>query len=202
MTPLARRSLLNELHLELAKVFKDGETFEAFHRRVRRRFQLDGWETSAPEPEDMSVRLRRAYHNVFRAWHAAAQRSRADSTKALLPYLVYGLGPSDRHREQHVAWDGLSLPVAHPWWRTHWPPNGWGCKCWVRQVAFVPDGAKTTAPSVVYVDGVDPVAGEAVRVPDGVDPGWAAAPCFRPGDRPGAQWIIEAALDGHGRRPD
>ena len=30
---------------------------------------------------------------------------------------------------------GTLLPVDDPWWQTHYPPNGWGCKCWVRQVS-------------------------------------------------------------------
>jgi hypothetical protein len=32
-------------------------------------------------------------------------------------------------RPQHVAWDGLVLPPDHDFWKTHFPPNGFGCKC-------------------------------------------------------------------------
>lgn len=40
-------------------------------------------------------------------------------------------------RQQHVAWNGLTLPHDHPFWKTHFPPNGWGCGCRV-----VPVGAR------------------------------------------------------------
>lgn len=32
-------------------------------------------------------------------------------------------------RPQHLAWNGLTLPKDAPFWRTHYPPNGWGCRC-------------------------------------------------------------------------
>ncbi|MBN2751868.1 MAG: minor capsid protein [Rhodospirillaceae bacterium] len=32
-------------------------------------------------------------------------------------------------RDEHRQWHGITLPLSHPFWRTHWPPNGWGCRC-------------------------------------------------------------------------
>jgi len=32
-------------------------------------------------------------------------------------------------RPQHLAWNGRTLPIGHPFWKTHFPPNGWGCHC-------------------------------------------------------------------------
>ena len=34
-----------------------------------------------------------------------------------------------RTRPEHRAWHGLILPIDHPLWDTHYPPNGWGCRC-------------------------------------------------------------------------
>ena len=36
-----------------------------------------------------------------------------------------------------MAWHGVLLPVDHVFWQTHFPINGWGCKCRVRQVSKV-----------------------------------------------------------------
>ena len=47
-------------------------------------------------------------------------------------HVIYRIGPSIKHRADHVALDGLVLPKTHPMWDTHWPPNGWNCKCYVR----------------------------------------------------------------------
>ncbi len=60
---------------------------------------------------------------------------RIQRTKSGLPYLLYQLGPAREHRPEHMAWHGLLLPVDDPFWHTHLPLNGWGCKCRVRQVS-------------------------------------------------------------------
>ena len=103
---------------------------------------------------------------------AAGQWDRIARTKDLLPYLVYELGPSETHRPEHAAWADLCLPVDDPWWRTHAPPNGWGCRCRVRQVARPPRGAVTTAPPTTTREWAHPVTGAITRVPVGIDPGW------------------------------
>ena len=80
-------------------------------------------------------RLKTIFRANLRTARAAGQWNRAERTKAALPYLLYELGPSREHREEHVAWHGTLLPIDDPWWETHMPPNGWGCKCRVRQVS-------------------------------------------------------------------
>ena len=45
-------------------------------------------------------------------------------------YLKYVHADGVLHpRPQHVAWNGLVLPIDHPFWKTHYPPNGWRCHC-------------------------------------------------------------------------
>ena len=72
------------------------------------------------------------------------------------PYILYRVGPSKRHRDQHLAWDGLLLPKDAEFWRYANPMNGWGCKCSTRFV--------TKAQYQRYVDqGVPgPVVGDGV----------------------------------------
>ena len=41
----------------------------------------------------------------------------------------------ERTCETHRAWDGLTLPVEHEFWKTHLPPNDWGCRCYVEPTA-------------------------------------------------------------------
>jgi hypothetical protein len=54
----------------------------------------------------------------------------------ILPYWQYHHNDSVMHpRPLHVSWDGLTLPPDHPFWDTHFPPNGWGCQCWVSAVS-------------------------------------------------------------------
>lgn len=51
------------------------------------------------------------------------------------PYILYRVGPSKQHREQHLAWDGVLLPKDDPFWAVAAPMNGWGCKCFLRFVS-------------------------------------------------------------------
>ena len=32
-------------------------------------------------------------------------------------------------RADHIPFYNLMLPADDPFWDTHYPPNGWGCKC-------------------------------------------------------------------------
>ena len=51
------------------------------------------------------------------------------------PYVLYRVGPSKQHRDQHLAWDGVLLPKDDPFWAVANPMNGWGCKCYTRFVS-------------------------------------------------------------------
>ena len=75
-------------------------------------------------------------------------------------------------RPQHKSWgdSGLTLPRDHPFWRTHFPPNGWGCQCRVTAVRL-PRDADATAPPEGW-DAIDPKTG----APVGIDKGWGYAP--------------------------
>jgi len=70
---------------------------------------------------------------------------------------------------------GTLLPADDPWWRTHYPPNGWGCKCRVRQVSRREAerlGGVTARPASPTREWTNRRTGETMRVPRGIDPGW------------------------------
>lgn len=163
--------LLADTHRALVTALRKGETFETFRSGIEPLLRARGW---APSGRGGSVprRLRRIFDTNLRTARAAGRWDRIQRTAELLPYLLYTLGPSRVHREDHQAWAGVCLPADHEWWRTHYPPNGWGCKCATRQVAAPPEGAQTTAPPGGTVEWIDPVTRRAHRVPEGIDPGW------------------------------
>ena len=49
-------------------------------------------------------------------------------------YLQYRTVGDSHVREEHAAINGTTLPVSHPFWDTHYPPNGWNCRCLAVQV--------------------------------------------------------------------
>jgi hypothetical protein len=94
-----------------------------------------------------------------------------------LIHWVYRHSGAEHPRLQHLAWNGLTLPADHPFWQTHYPPSGWGCRCRVVG-ANGPQGARLLGGNPEYNqppagwDSIDPKTGE----PPGIDKGWGYMP--------------------------
>ncbi len=86
-----------------------------------------------------------------------AGRWQADQHEAVQEILwgyQYATVGDDRVRPTHAELDGMTAPKEHPVWRTHWPPNGWACRCQTltlfdEQTVWVPG-------SIVLADAVTP----------------------------------------------
>lgn len=70
----------------------------------------------------------------FQAYHAAAWQV-MDRQREVLPYWQYHSMEDARVRPSHAALDGLILPADSPFWRDHFPPWEWGCRCLVTPVS-------------------------------------------------------------------
>lgn len=75
-------------------------------------------------------------------------------------------------RPHHYHWGQiqLTLPHDHPFWSTHYPPNGWGCHCYVTAKRKPPTGAGLEPP-----EGWDTVDERTGAAP-GIDKGWGYQP--------------------------
>lgn len=178
--------VLEAIKLATQKAIAQGQTFTEFQRNIKPTLINLGWwgrqdktDPLTGELRDVQLgsprRLRKIYRTNMRTARAAGQFERAQRTKQALPYLIYELGPSENHREEHVNWSRIILPIDHPFWQTHYPPNGWGCKCRVRQISAAEAkrlGGVTEDPHIQYRDWVNERTGEVLKVPQGIDPGW------------------------------
>jgi hypothetical protein len=168
-----------------------GKTFAQFKKELQPELERLGWwgKKEMPDPKSGETRdvqlgsprrLQVIFDTNISSAYAAGQWGRIERTKKLLPYLKYRLGPSEVHRPEHVAWDGLILPADDPWWDAHYPPNGWGCKCWVQQLtraAAEKSGGPVDAPKTKMRDWVNTRTGQIEKVPQGITPGFD----FNPG---------------------
>lgn len=158
------------------------------------------------------ARLRLIYDTNTRQAYATGLWERVERSKKALPYVRYITRRDERVRAAHRAWDNLTLPVDDVFWKTHWPPNGWRCRCRVMSMTqrdydkgYTMDrpGAETTpnaplvkvplnkqAPPEVTREYVNPRTGEVTQVPLGIDPGFA----YNPGQA--RQQALEQQLEG------
>lgn len=182
--------LLDDIRRGLDRALAQGKTLRQFTAELIPLLQGKGWwgrkEVVDPRTGRRVVaqlgsprRLRTIYRANLRAARAAGTWERAQRTKKTHPYFLYELGPSKEHRDQHRAWAGTLLPVDDPWWDDHFPPNGWGCKCRVRQVSRTEAerlGGPTEAPPRNEVQSINRRTGEVQKHDEGIDPAWASNP--------------------------
>ncbi len=185
---LDRDDLVALVHRALVRSAARGETRQAFVAGLAGRLARAGW---APPRAggDIPTRLARIYRINGRTAAAAGRWDRAVAAERRAPgqwFVRYALGPSEAHRPEHEAWAGQPtiLPASDPWWRTHWPPNGWGCRCRAvvitRQEAERRGGPSAKAPPTATtrdeIEIADPRTGEIrtkrIRRTAGIDPGW------------------------------
>jgi hypothetical protein len=115
----------------------------------------------------------------------------------LFPFWRYRIGNSKKHRPEHEAWNGLVLSADDPWWDTHYPPNGWGCNCYVQaldEVDLRELGKKGPDPAPEGGSRRVQYGNRLIDVPNGIDAGWAYAP-GREGYQ--AQMNVLAKADPH-----
>lgn len=174
--------ILDAIFLLLQDAIATGQTFESFKRDLLKNLGEQGWGDYQQKDEKTGEvitrlsnhRLRKIYDiNVNQSYHAGAWQ-RFQKTKQALPYLRYRVGPSIEHRHDHLKWNNIVLHVDDPWWRTHMPQNGWGCKCWVQQITAAEAELLgiSQSPVIDYHEWINPDTGEAIWVPKGIDPGF------------------------------
>jgi len=159
-----KADLLNDFRTAVDKAIAGGSTLTDFRRDFDKIVERHGWSYKGGR----NWRTRVSYDtNVRTSFQAGRWQQLNDpDVKDFYGYLIYRHGDSIQPRPEHLAWDGLVLPADDPWWKTHYPPNGWGCKCRVFAATKEEFGkaGKMKAPA----SPIDPKTGE----PSGIDKGW------------------------------
>lgn len=79
--------------------------------------------------------LQAEYQTARTAGQMAKKWQRIQADKDLFPNLKYRTVGDDLVRDEHAVLNGIIRPVDDPFWGTHYPPNGWRCRCDVVQTA-------------------------------------------------------------------
>ncbi len=181
--------VLEAIQGALQEAIDEGIPYEQFAKGLKPRLRRLGWwgvkeqvDPITGEVQKVRLgsprRLKTIYRANIRSARAAGQWDRIQRTKDALPYLVYLLGPSEHHRPHHEAKEGLVLPVDDPFWRSWYPPNGWGCKCHVRQITRREAERRgiSDSPEIPMREVFNRRTGEIKSIPSGIDLGWEMNP--------------------------
>ncbi|MFL1552490.1 phage minor head protein [Pseudomonas sp. D47] len=125
-------------------------------------------------------RLKTIYDTNLRTSHSEGQWQRIQENKEAFPYLQYDANNSAHPRAEHSAWDGLTLPVDHPFFRDHFPVKDYKCKCRVipRTANQVNNSGRAVGPAPVVptVPFINKRTGELQHIPKGVNPSFYYPP--------------------------
>lgn len=184
---VASLDILTDIQVALDGAIKDGLTPRQFVKELEPVLRRKGWwgkgEVVDPRTGEITTaqlgspaRLRTIFDtNLHQAMHAG-KWDRVQRIKKARPFLRYVTIDDSRRREQHAAWHGTVLPADHPWWDTHYPMNGWGCRCYVQQLSQADldrRGLKVSADPKVKTRKVrNRNTGQVIETPVGIDPGF------------------------------
>lgn len=202
--------VLNAFRGTIAQAIAEGKGFDNWKPLIEKELTKLGWwqprmvtDPTGIQPERMvnfssDRRLKTIFWSNMNSARAAGQWERAQRSKKTLPYVLYLRTTSGDPRPEHLLWVGTILPIDHPFWKTHWPPNGWLCKCQVRMISareaerllgterVYGRDADGNEIKIRYTDQVPDLGpdleyrnrrtGEVSMVPPGIDPGWQTNP--------------------------
>lgn len=188
--------ILGDIHAALLDALSKGETFRQFANRLTPVLQAKGWWGQQPAFDPLTGEMKwsqlgsvRRLTTIFdvnmRVSYAAGHWASFERTKAARPFLRYvHLENQENPRLLHHLWHNTVLPVDHAWWNTHACPNGWNCHCTLQSLSerdierLQREGEKLKfePPPEKLEIYVNKRTGERMRVPKGIDPGWAYNP--------------------------
>ena len=182
--------LLQEIRAALDRALGEGRTFRQFRKALTPVLRERGWWGKKQMRDPLTGetvraqlgsrrRLRTIYRANLRAARSAGVWDRAQRTNRTHPCFLYEPGSARKGCGRHAAWAGTLLPIDHPWWNDHFPPNGWNCRCRVRPL----DGAEverrggpTEPPPREEVPWWNARARRFEISDAGLDPAWATNP--------------------------
>lgn len=205
VTGVMQADLLADLRAAVDTAIAEGRTVQWFREQFDRIVAERGWGATNPRLNDPAYRDWRARIiyttnvNVSFAAGRWAQLTDPEIIKVANTWVYRHSDLVSHPRPMHLAWNRLALPATDPWWQTHYPPKGYGCRCYV--VAMTRESAQAAGYNFSRPEGegrtydyTDRKTGVVTTLPVGVDPGWNYAPGMTAAER------ARAIADG--KRPE
>ena len=181
--------LLADIKAAVDRALAEGTSFEQFRDELEPVLRRRGWwgrrEVTDPATGETVTaqlgsprRLRTIFDANIRTAYARGRWKAVERVAEARPWLRYVGVLDGRIRPLHRTWHGTVLRWDDPWWNTHYPPNGWRCRCVVQQLSDddLERWGYSPAPRAPN-DGerfwTNRRTGLSEMVPNGIDPGWA-----------------------------
>ncbi len=168
-----KQAIVGDFHKSINRMIDEGLTIEDFRKDFDEIVDKHGWSYKGKR----GWRTRVIYDTNMRTARAAGKWQQFQRLKNSRPYLQYLSVDDARTRDAHRQWHERVFPIDHPWWDTHYPLNGWGCRCTVRSLSqrdIDKAGLQIEeAPPLNPTPRIDLQTGEVLGdVPEGIDTGW------------------------------
>ncbi len=140
----------NDAHFNMAcNLINDGAQYAAFKQNQERlalqEIMFDNktgeqvsFEAFQNEGEKISTIYNKNYllteeNNARQGAVMARKWATFEENADLYPNLEYRAIMDNDTRDEHAEWHSVVLPINDAWWDSHFPPNGWNCRCDVIQ---------------------------------------------------------------------
>lgn len=171
-----KADLLNDLRQAVEEAIAAGDTLQDFRSKFQAIVSKHGWTgwTGEGSKAGQDWRTKVIYRTNMAASYAAGRWQQLNDPELIArrPFWRYIHNDSVVHpRPDHKDWGdaGLTLRHDHPFWQTHFPPNGWGCRCRIKAVRS-PGEQDSTEPPAGWNDK------DGKGLLPGIDKGWDYAP--------------------------
>ncbi|ENT9584636.1 phage minor head protein [Salmonella enterica] len=141
----ARVDVLTTIQTEVERAISQGVSQQEFIDTLSPRLKKLGWwgkqviVDSAGNAEEVQLgsprRLALIYNVNTRVAYNVGRYAQLMNSTDTHPFWQYVAVMDSRTRPSHAALNGLVFRYDDPFWKTHYPPNGWNCRCRVRALS-------------------------------------------------------------------
>ncbi|HHV6210724.1 TPA: phage minor head protein, partial [Salmonella enterica] len=141
----ARVDVLTTIQGEVERAIEQGLSQQEFIDTLAPRLKKLGWwgkqvvVDSAGNAEEVQLgsprRLALIYNVNTRVAYNVGRYAQLMNSTDTHPFWQYVAVMDSRTRSSHAALNGLVFRYDDPFWKTHYPPNGWNCRCRVRALS-------------------------------------------------------------------
>lgn len=192
-------ALVKDFHEAVTRAIADGLTLEDFRKDFDRIVKTHGWSYKGSR----GWRSRTIYETNLSTAFSAGRWAQIQRLKSVRPYIRYITMADENVRFSHRTLHDIVLPVDHPFWLRWFPPNDWGCRCFVQSLSeadlkrlglkVTPDASlpKGTQKTTIKT----PEGPVKVETPEAIAPGWD----YNPGAGAFGRGLNEQMLNRKGR---